>query len=141
MVAPGDHLPWGRRVEGNLPSSCLFWRPVHQHAPSEHFLQAVDTKHRASRLLIPQQGPQSYCVSLNISKSPFWLSCPALREWPTCYGPLFLVLFRATSAAYGGSQVRSQIRAGAAGLHHSRSNARSKLRRQPTPQLTAIPDP
>ena len=31
-------------------------------------------------------------------------------------------LFRATPTAYGGSQARSQIRAAAAGLHHSHSN-------------------
>ena len=37
---------------------------------------------------------------------------------------LFL-LFRATPEAYGGSQARGQIRAGAAGLHHSHSNTGS----------------
>ena len=49
-------------------------------------------------------------------------------------------LFRAASTAYGGSQARSLIRAVAAGLHHSRSNARSELCPQPTPQFTATPD-
>ena len=52
----------------------------------------------------------------------------------------FLV-FRATPAAYGGSQARGQIGAVAAGLHHSHSHARSELHLQPTPQLTATPDP
>ena len=47
----------------------------------------------------------------------------------------------ATSAAYGGSQARGRIRAVAADLRHSHSNARSKLRLQPTPQLMATPDP
>ena len=41
--------------------------------------------------------------------------------------------------AYGGSQGRSQIRAVAAGLHHSHSNARPEPR--PTPQLMAMLDP
>ena len=36
---------------------------------------------------------------------------------------LFIHLFMATLAAYGGSQARGQI--GAAGLHHSHSNAGS----------------
>ena len=34
-----------------------------------------------------------------------------------------------------------QIRAAAAGLPHSHSNATSKPRLRPTPQLTAMPDP
>ena len=42
---------------------------------------------------------------------------------------------------YGGSQVRGLIRAIAAGLRQSHSNAGSEPRLQPTPQLTAMPDP
>ena len=54
---------------------------------------------------------------------------------------LFLfLLFRDTPSAYGGSQARGPIRAIAAGVHHSHSNIRSKLRMQPTPQLTATLD-
>ena len=52
--------------------------------------------------------------------------------------PPFL-LFRAARAAYGGSQARGRIGAVAAGLRHS--NAGSEPRLQPTPQLTATPDP
>ena len=43
--------------------------------------------------------------------------------------------------AYGNSQARGLIGAVAASLHHSQSNARSKLHLQPTPQLTAMADP
>ena len=43
--------------------------------------------------------------------------------------------------AYGGSQARGQIEAVATGLRQSHSNAGSKLRLQPTPQLTAMLDP
>ena len=50
-------------------------------------------------------------------------------------------LLRATLTAYGGFQARGLIGAVAAGLHHSHSNAGSKLRLQPTPQLMARPDP
>ena len=39
---------------------------------------------------------------------------------------VFILLFRATPAAYGGSQARGLIRATAAGLPHSYSNARSE---------------
>ena len=49
--------------------------------------------------------------------------------------------FRATPAAYGGSQARSQIGAAAAGIHRSHSNARRKPDLQPIPQLMAVPDP
>ena len=50
-------------------------------------------------------------------------------------------LFRAAPTAHGGSQARSLIRAVAAGLHQSHSNARSELGLRPTPQLTAMLDP
>ena len=54
---------------------------------------------------------------------------------------LFFGLFRAAPVAYGGSQARGLIRAEATGLHHSHSNVGSKPYLQPTPQLTATPDP
>ena len=47
----------------------------------------------------------------------------------------------ATPSAYGGPQVRGQIRAAAASLPHSHSNMGSKPHLQPSPQLTAMPDP
>ena len=47
----------------------------------------------------------------------------------------------ATSEAYGGSQARDRIGAVATGLRQSHSNAGSEPRLQPTPQLTAMPDP
>ena len=52
---------------------------------------------------------------------------------------LFFCLWRAASPAYGGSQARGGIRAVAAS--HSHSHARSKPSLQPTPQLSAMPDP
>ena len=57
---------------------------------------------------------------------------------------LFFCLFafyRAASTAYGGSQARGLIRAGATSLSHSHSNTRSKLCVWPTPQLPAILNP
>ena len=51
---------------------------------------------------------------------------------------LSFCLFR---AAHGGSQARGLIRATAASLCHSHSNAGSELHLQPTPQLTAMLDP
>ena len=53
----------------------------------------------------------------------------------------FLLLFRATPAAYGGSQTRGRIRATAARLHHSHSYMGSEPRLRPTLQLVAMPDP
>ena len=54
---------------------------------------------------------------------------------------LFIYLFfRAAPLAYRASQARRQIGATVASLHHGHSNTRSKLRLQPTPQLTATPD-
>ena len=43
--------------------------------------------------------------------------------------------------AYGLSKARGQIGTTVAGLHHSHNNAGSKPHLQPTPQLTAMPDP
>ena len=53
----------------------------------------------------------------------------------------FFFLFRATSIAYGNSQARSWIGGATASLHHSHSNAGSKLLLQPTLQLVAMSDP
>ena len=53
----------------------------------------------------------------------------------------FFCLFRAEPAAYGGSQARGLIRAIAAALCQSHNNAGSEPHLQPTPQLTAAPDP
>ena len=57
------------------------------------------------------------------------------------WGFLVFCPFRAAPAAYGGSQARGRIRALAASLRQSHSNARSEQHVQPTPKLTAMPDP
>ena len=54
---------------------------------------------------------------------------------------LFFLRFRVAPEAYGGSQARGLIRAIAAGLHQSHSNAGFKPHLQLTPQLTATLDP
>ena len=53
----------------------------------------------------------------------------------------FFVFLQLQPTAYGSSQARGRIGAVATGLHHSHSNAGSKLHLQPIPQLTAMPDP
>ena len=64
-----------------------------------------------------------------------------------CVGFLFFLfcfvflLFKAAPVAYGGSQARDQIRATAADLHHSHSNAGSMPYLRAPPQLTATRDP
>ena len=50
-------------------------------------------------------------------------------------------LLRATPVAHGGSQARDRTAAVPSGPHHSRSNVGSEPCLQPTPQLTAKPDP
>ena len=54
---------------------------------------------------------------------------------------LFVLPFRASPTAYGGSQARGRIGAVAAGLRQSHSNTGPEPRLQPTPQLTATLDP
>ena len=56
-------------------------------------------------------------------------------------GLFYFCLFRAAPTAYGGSQASGWIRAVAASLHYSHSNAGSKPCLWRTPQLTAMPDP
>ena len=51
------------------------------------------------------------------------------------------IYFRAAPAAYGSSQARARIGAAVAGLGHNHSNTGSEPHLQPTPQLTATPDP
>ena len=53
----------------------------------------------------------------------------------------FWSFFRATPAAYGGSQPRDQMGAVAAGLVTATATHDPSLCLQPTPQLTAMPDP
>ena len=53
----------------------------------------------------------------------------------------FSLFFRAAPVAYRGSQVRGPIGAVAARLHHSHSNAGSKLCLRPIAQFMATPDP
>ena len=53
----------------------------------------------------------------------------------------FFAFSRAVPVACGGSQVRGQIGAVAAGLHQSHSNVGSEPRLQPTPQLMVTQDP
>ena len=56
------------------------------------------------------------------------------------YHIFFFLLFRTAPTAYGGSRARGLIRATAAGLHHSHSNATSERLRL-IPQLMATLDP
>ena len=53
----------------------------------------------------------------------------------------FLSFSRAVPAAYGGSQARGLIGAGATGLRQSHSSTESEPCLRPTPQLRATPDP
>ena len=54
---------------------------------------------------------------------------------------LFCFLFMTTPAAYGGPLAKGQIRAAAAGLHHSHTNTGSELPLRPMLQLVATADP
>ena len=58
----------------------------------------------------------------------------------TLYYLLFFCFYRAAPMAYASSQVRGQIGAIAASLHHSHSNSGSELCLRPTPQLAATLD-
>ena len=66
--------------------------------------------------------------------------CGSVSRFPFII--ITILLFRAAPAACGDSQARSQIGASAAGPCHSYSKEGSEpMCLQPTPQLTAMPDP
>ena len=72
-------------------------------------------------------------IRLLVSVSKFFCCC--FLFWGGFSFSLFFVFcpYRAAPAAYGCSQARGLVRAAAAGLSHSHSNARSKLCLWPTP--------
>ena len=83
--------------------------------------RAQETFEFPSSPLKPQTTPAA--SSLSLAESVFkvlghfsWVS-PVSRQFNSFF--FFFCLFRATPAAYRGSQFRGQIRATAAGLHHS----------------------
>ena len=66
--------------------------------------------------------------------------CPGVYVCVYIYMCIY-IYFRAAPAAYGSSQARARIGAAVAGLGHNHSNTGSEPHLQPTPQLTATPDP
>ena len=74
---------------------------------------------------------------------PFLLTADTDHGWEkSLLSPLVsFFLIRATPEAYGSFQARGPIRAIAASLHHSHSDARSELSLGPTPQLMVVMDP
>ena len=75
-----------------------------------------------------------------ISLESLSLSLLGRGEIQICFFYLFVLLFRAEPAAYGGSQARGRIGAAAAGLLLNHSNTRFESCLCTTPQLTATPD-
>ena len=70
-----------------------------------------------------------------------WTVCSCanvLRGW--CFIFIF-IFFMVAPAAYGSSGARDWIRAAAASLCHSHSNAGSEMRLRPTPLFTSMLDP
>ena len=89
---------------------------------------------------LPHQTPIDHVLPVGVSYGEgMWYFDAAVVNKPFFVFFFFFFflsfLFRAASAAYGSSQARSPIRAAAAGLHHSHSNAGSEL-----PQLMATLD-
>ena len=87
----------------------------------------------------PQQTVTYHVPETSIGGWPTWEARIKLHLKEENF--FFFLLFRAAPSAHGGSQVRGPIRAAAASLHHSHSNAGSEPGLQPTPHLTATLDP
>ena len=99
------------------------------------FLRTRDVQHPFIDLLVTSMSSLEKNVCL------FPLPAPFLFFYFLFLFIYFFAISWAASAAYGDSQARSLIGAVATGLYQSHSNAGSKPRLQPTPWLTAIPDP
>ena len=115
------NLTWG--LEGSLLWGNCCNTVIFQPAGSPPFRIVYVTK---ASLLPPRRG------------FIFVLGCRTASSSSSFF---FLIYFRATPAAYGGSQARGQTGAVASGLHQGHSNAGSEPSLQPTPQLKATADP
>lgn len=118
------------------------------HGSKHHSLQThLILLSRPTTSFSPSADPSPF-LHLPSESLQICFTCVIVAVWHRkSAGTLFVCLFvcfwtlRTTCAAYGSSQARGQIRAVAAGLHHSHSNAGSEPRMRPTPQLIATPDP
>ena len=125
-----------RLDSGNDLLSCLFilninfcWAPgtVFHFAAQWNIL--IDTKQNINTQALAQKF--SYC---------WFMMSSSFERFYFCF---CFLSFRATLAAYGGSQAQGQIRVIAASLFQSQShsNRGSEPHLQPTPQLVVTPDP
>ena len=111
-------------AHGNTGSLTHWARPGIKPATSRFLVGFVSVNHdgRSSSLRFLTW------VKSSVSKC-FWhssLLCKTGTDHSLMTCDIFFLSFlRATPLAHGGSQARSQIRATAAGLHHSHSNTRS----------------
>ena len=89
------------------------------------------------------ENPSTFCPKHHLLQSQHFVAEKTYMRGKILffYFYFFFLLFRATPVAQGGPQAKDPIRATAASLHHSHSNARPELHLRPTPQLTATPDP
>ena len=122
--SPGAHLG-----QGHHHLAAKTWLPLHPSAPTSP----------ASQSQAPYWLPVS-TIPLTCHTAPRGLFLEHIFVHVTPLPPSlpsfsFSFLFRATPTAYRSSQARGQIRAAAAGLHHSPSKARAKQHLKPIPQL------
>ena len=92
--------------------------------------------------LLPREGTRLLIQLMGFSPEP--PDSKGLIWKVLCFGffvVFFFCFFRAMDMAYGSSQARGRVRAKAAGLHHSHSVPGSEPCLQPSPWLTAMPDP
>ena len=99
-------------------SSCVNLKPKKKRSPQKH-------------LVIPE-------TNKNVSLANFIARKIKKLFFFSFFEKKKICLFRATPTAYGASQARGWIRAVVACLHHSHSNAKSKLQLWPTPQLPQL---
>ena len=114
---------------------------------TRHLRKLLDQRQMPSLLLFFPVAPvrKQWGTSKSLDweanwSNPFTLHLTDEHSLFVCLFCLFAISW-AAPLTYGGSQARSLIGAVAASLYQNHRNAGSEPRLQPTPQLTATPDP
>ena len=91
--------------------------PVTEHSDIHRYVMG-------SLFTMVSYDPRLIVFVLSFTRTKTGMAHSSLGEPP--FSTFFFCLFRAESMAYGSSQGRGQIRAAAAGLHHSHRNTGSE---------------
>ena len=146
-----DDKWWERSTSPSKLTLCRLWLDTKQCWAGDGCLVALVK----TNLLIPQGTSYPSLYLAQQLPLPWTSGSSLVRHWNLVTSLLiekkkwdsffflsfFFFFFLGPPAPYGTSQASGWIKTAAASLHHSHSNARSKLHRWPRLQLVAVLDP